>query len=339
MNRDKLVAARRDVERLRMAAAGADESAVAIWDAGNRVADLERKERESTVRAARTAGRVMDVVLLVVALLTMGFSLGNIHAFAATHGIDDPIAWFVAPAVDLALLAALMGDAVLSRWQLSAGRWATALRWYAGAATLTLNTWESVASVDVAGIVLHASMPILLFVLAEAASPYRFRFAETVQLAASATVDTAPAAEVDTVPPVLVDSPAPADPVIEADTVYDQDADPAVSTMTPQEAAPAATWESETRKQVDWLFGDGSEPMPTRTVDATDTLIPADGRLDADAAKSAIEQAWTEGLTVREAAARATRSSSYVGGIYKRLERERGPQPSKGQTAIGMEAA
>ena len=298
MNR-KLTTARRTVERLQLEATGADDKALAIWEAGNRVADLEAAEREIAVRTARTVGRAMDAVLLVVALLTMAFSLQNIHDFAAGHGVQDPIAWFLAPAVDLALLAALLGDAVLSRHQLKAGPWGTRLRWYAGAATLALNAWHAVASLDPAAIVLHVVPPTLLFVLAEAAVPYRMRFADTVRLAAAQVdtdgVDTAPAAEA----------------VEPEDSVYDQDA-PAVSTMTPQVTAPTAL----------------------RSVRApAEVSTPAD-RLDAAAAKAAIEAAWQAGLTIREAATTATRASSYVGSVYARLTRERGPQPVRGQIEI-----
>ncbi|WP_163550805.1 hypothetical protein [Candidatus Frankia nodulisporulans] len=87
------------------------------------------------------------------------------------------------------MIAALTGDAVLSRKGLTAGVWATRLRWYAGGATLLLNSWESWASVDPAAIVVHTIPPTLLFVLAEAASPYRVRFAETVRLAAEESAD------------------------------------------------------------------------------------------------------------------------------------------------------
>jgi hypothetical protein len=309
----KLVTARRDVERLRLAADGAADTDVKIWEASNKVADLESAERESAVNTARTAGRVMDAVLLVVALLTMAFSLQNIHDFAALHGVQDPIAWFLAPAVDLALLAALMGDAVLSRYGLSAGPWATRLRWFAGATTVALNGWEAIAALDPAGIVLHVVPPTLLFVLAEAASPYRVKFAETVRLAAEKA-----AAEADT---VTVSTPAPAVvdtvPAAKVPEVYDQEAEPAVSTMTPQVA----------------------EAEPLRSVPAPAEADTATGRLDAKAARAAIEAAWEAGLTIREAATRATRSASYVGGVYAQIMKARGPQPLKGQTTIEGEAA
>lgn len=306
----KLVTARRDVERLRLAADGAADTDVKIWEASNKVADIEATERESAVNTARTAGRVMDVVLLAVALLTMAFSLQNIHDFAAGHGVQDPIAWFLAPAVDLALLAALMGDAVLSRYGLTAGPWATRLRWFAGATTVALNGWESIAAGDPAGIVLHVVPPTLLFVLAEAASPYRVKFAETVRLAAEKA-----AAEADT---ATVSTPAPAEadtvPVAKVPEVYDQEA---VSTMTPQV----------------------TEPEPLRSVPAPAEVSTPGDRLDAKAARAAIEAAWEAGLTIREAATRATRSASYVGGVYASIMKARGPQPIKGQTSIEGEAA
>lgn len=112
---------------------------------------------------------------------------------------------------------------------------------------------------------------------------------------------------VPALPPVLVQ---------EADTVYDHAADPAVSTMTPQVAA--------------------AEPL--RSAPAPVKADTATGRLDAKAARAAIEAAWEEGLTVREAATRATRSASYVGGVYSQLGKARGPQPSKGQTTMEVAA-
>ncbi|MGC0319349.1 hypothetical protein [Kitasatospora acidiphila] len=184
----KLVNARRAVERLHLEARGASEIELRIWEAGHLVADLETAENESAAITARRTALLMDLVLVVVAALTMAFSLGNIHTFAAGHAVKDPIAWFLAPAVDLALCAALLGDAVLSRWELDAGPWATRLRWFAGGATLALNTWQPWSSLDPASIVLHSVPPVLLFLLAEAASPYRMGFAETVRRAAARVV-------------------------------------------------------------------------------------------------------------------------------------------------------
>jgi hypothetical protein len=299
----KLMTAQREVERLRMQAAAATDVDVAIWEAENRVADIEQAQSSRTVRTARQAARLMDVVLFTVAALTMAFSMGNIHDFASAQGVPDPIAWFLAPAVDLALVAALVGDAVLSRWQLDAGEWAVRLRWFAGGATLTLNVWQSVARLDAAAIVIHVVPPTLLFVLAEAAIPYRHQFARTVELAA-AKVDSAP---VDTATETTPEAPETV-----PDTVPEVWPEPAVSTQTSQ----------------------GMTPAPLYSVRDTTEADSVPERLDTQAAREAIEAAWESGLTVREAAAKATRAPSYVGTVYAQLTKVRGPQPMRGQTAI-----
>ena len=107
--------------------------------------------------------------------------------------------------------------------------------------------------------------------------------------------------------------------------VYDQERDVAVSTRTPQVRALGSATAGEVDTEVD-------------TGVDTEVDTPS-GRLDAAAARAAIEAAWQEGLTVREAAARATRSPSYVGTVYRRLERERGPQISPGQMTVEEVAA
>jgi hypothetical protein len=53
----KLTAAHREVERLRLEASGADKSAIAIWRAECKVADLEQAGRKAAVRTARRAAR------------------------------------------------------------------------------------------------------------------------------------------------------------------------------------------------------------------------------------------------------------------------------------------
>lgn len=58
-------------------------------------------------------------------------------------------------------------------------------------------------------------------------------------------------------------------------------------------------------------------PTPAPEVD-TEANAPA-VRLDAEAAREVIEAAYAEGLSIREAATRATRSPSYVQGVYAKL--------------------
>jgi hypothetical protein len=53
--------------------------------------------------------------------------------------------------------------------------------------------------------------------------------------------------------------------------------------------------------------------------------VPPRPRLETEAARAAIEEAWREGLSVREAARRATRSPAQVQRVYAALDAENGP--------------
>ncbi|MBV9024245.1 MAG: hypothetical protein JO362_10740 [Streptomycetaceae bacterium] len=181
MNR-KLQAARRQLERLEWEHARAlPDSATKlhleaqIRDARWAVEDEQRAVDTRSVRAARRTAVVLDLVLIVVAVLVMVFSLGNVHRFAVGHGVLDPLGWLLAPAVDLALVGSLSADAFLSRHGSDAGGWAAALRWFAGLATLTLNAWNALTRGAVGDIVATVIPPLLLLLLAEAAPRLRQR--------------------------------------------------------------------------------------------------------------------------------------------------------------------
>lgn len=62
--------------------------------------------------------------------------------------------------------------------------------------------------------------------------------------------------------------------------------------------------------------------------------VPPRPKLGTDAARQAIEAAWRDGLSVREAARVATRSPSQVQRVYVRLEAEHGVQQMPGQVAL-----
>ncbi|WP_371628133.1 DUF2637 domain-containing protein [Streptomyces sp. NBC_01116] len=64
--------------------------------------------------------------------------------------------------------------------------------------------------------------------------------------------------------------------------------------------------------------------------------VPPRPRLSTQEARAAIEQAWRDGLSVREAARVSTRGASQVQRVYTQLTAE---QPIDGQTAIEMDAA
>ncbi|PVC76934.1 DUF2637 domain-containing protein [Streptomyces sp. CS131] len=63
--------------------------------------------------------------------------------------------------------------------------------------------------------------------------------------------------------------------------------------------------------------------------------VPPRPRLDTEAARAAIEQAWRDGLSVREAARVSTRGSSQVQRVYAQLDAQK---PIEGQTVIEVGA-
>jgi hypothetical protein len=67
--------------------------------------------------------------------------------------------------------------------------------------------------------------------------------------------------------------------------------------------------------------------------------VPPRPRLDADAARAAVEAAWREGLSVRQAALRATRSASQVQRMYAALEAAPVTIPARPDEYEGVEAA
>jgi hypothetical protein len=186
----RLQTARREVERLeweharRLRSAAPDTAEMLeplLRDARWAVEDIEAAQDTATVRAARRTAFVLDVVLALVAGLVMAFSLGNIHRFALGHEVADPLGWLLAPMVDLALIGTLSADAFLSRNGSGAGGWAAALRWFAGTATLALNSWDSVRAGAPGGVLVHVVPPLLLLLLAEAAPYYRRGAAAAVE--------------------------------------------------------------------------------------------------------------------------------------------------------------
>lgn len=70
----------------------------------------------------------------------------------------------------------------------------------------------------------------------------------------------------------------------------------------------------------------GHLPVPT---------VPQRPRLGTEAARAAIEQAWRDGLSIREAARVSTRAASQVQRVYARLDAE-APRPIEGQTEIEL---
>ncbi|MFB6984234.1 hypothetical protein [Streptomyces scopuliridis] len=67
--------------------------------------------------------------------------------------------------------------------------------------------------------------------------------------------------------------------------------------------------------------------------------VPPRPKLGTEDAREAIEKAWRDGLSIREAARASTRSASQVQRVYARLDADHGPALIEGQTEIEIPAA
>jgi hypothetical protein len=143
------------------------------------------------VPALRLLSRRITAALVVVAVVGMTFTAATVTLFAIDHGVDRRIAWTLDPMVAIALLVVLVADARLVELGVSPGGWPRVLRWFAGMATWAMNAWQSVwpdggfgvpRQIDPAGVVLHSVSPVLLIVLAEAATGYRRVIADRIRV-------------------------------------------------------------------------------------------------------------------------------------------------------------
>jgi len=93
-----------------------------------------------------------------------------------------------------------------------------------------------------------------------------------------------------------------------------------VSTLAPAEATPQV--------------GPVEEPVSTPVAEVPEVDAEERPKLSAKEARKVIEEGWTTGQTIEATAHKATRSTSWVGRIYKELDEERGPRPVRGQLAL-----
>ncbi|MFE2868780.1 hypothetical protein [Embleya sp. NPDC059259] len=142
------------------------------------------------IRELRVLSRRITAALITIAVVAMVFTAASVTRFAIGHDVSVWIAWTLDPMVAGALLTVLLVDARLVELGTAPAGWATALRWFAGLGTWVMNVWSSVwpdggfgvpTEVDAAGVVLHSIPPVLLIVLAEAATGYRRVIADRIR--------------------------------------------------------------------------------------------------------------------------------------------------------------
>ncbi|MFI1584798.1 hypothetical protein [Embleya sp. NPDC020630] len=144
---------------------------------------------EAEIARLRVLLAQLTAALVGVAALALVFTAVNVTAFARDHGVSGSIAWLLDPMLALALATGLLTDSRLAEHHVRPPAWGSALRWFTGIATLTVNTWTAwwptggvgvPRDADAAAVVLHSIPPVLLMLLAEAVAAYRRRITDLI---------------------------------------------------------------------------------------------------------------------------------------------------------------
>lgn len=177
---------------------------------------------EAEIAGLRALLARLTAALIGVASLALVFTAVNVTDFARDHGVSGSIAWLLDPMLALALAIGLLTDSRLAQHRVRPPAWGSVLRWYAGIATLTVNTWTACwptgrvgvpRDADAAAVVLHSIPPVLLMLLAEAVAAYRRRITDLITHLTALLAHPAPTTPPDahTPPPPTPPSP-PASP-------------------------------------------------------------------------------------------------------------------------------
>lgn len=140
--------------------------------------------------AALAIERVRTIVTALIwcgVITFLAFTAVNVQQFyaAGSHGHSPAwwVAWVVDPSIAMFLIAMLIAEQVLSRYQVESGGWVRGLKWGAFAATYAMNTWSAWASLDVSAIVKHSIPPLLVVLAAEAVTQARHGLSKAIQIA------------------------------------------------------------------------------------------------------------------------------------------------------------
>jgi hypothetical protein len=111
----------------------------------------------------------VTIITAVIALLSFGFSFGNVTLLALSLGIPSRIAWLVSPPVDLSVIGLLLGLRSLSQHGYPAERlrkpvWMLRL---CAAMTIALNTAGPAMRHEVGAALVDAILPVLLMAWGE----------------------------------------------------------------------------------------------------------------------------------------------------------------------------
>ncbi|WP_242884083.1 hypothetical protein [Actinomadura litoris] len=168
----------------------------AAADAAAQVRAYQTDPDVAALRVERVRGWV-DRLIWTGMVLGLLFTMANVARFAADGSPLGSLVWVTAwlldPMVSLVLIGVLMGEQLINRHGLDAGRWVRTTKWVALGCTYAMNTWSAWAALDPAAILLHSVPPAMVFCAAEAVVTIRQRITEAVTVAHRQAVERAAA--------------------------------------------------------------------------------------------------------------------------------------------------
>ncbi|WP_242903705.1 hypothetical protein [Actinomadura terrae] len=158
----------------------------AAADAAAQVRAYQTDPDVVALRVERVRGWV-DRLIWTGMVLGLLFTMANVARFAADGAPLGSLVWVTAwlldPMVSLVLIGVLMGEQLINRHGLDAGRWVRTTKWVALGCTYAMNTWSAWAALNPAAILLHSVPPAMVFCAAEAVVTIRQRITEAVTVA------------------------------------------------------------------------------------------------------------------------------------------------------------
>lgn len=128
------------------------------------------------LRSIRRTRKLVNAMLWLIVAGAVFYSAMTSTPLVSAHSQWAWSGWVLGLLTDAAFVLALSADATLSKHGFSAGRWPVSFRWITGAASLFLNTWDSVQHRDWVGVAIHSISPAILVCAAEVAPIYRRAF-------------------------------------------------------------------------------------------------------------------------------------------------------------------
>ncbi|MEU9888061.1 hypothetical protein [Sphaerisporangium sp. NPDC051011] len=192
---------------------GGSKKAVKLATAAREAADVRAFQVDPDVvalRIERLRGWVYRLSWVAI-VMGLAFTAVNVQHFAAGDASREDAGWWSAwlldPMVSLILIATLIGEQVIARYQVKPGGWIRGTKWAALAATYAMNTWSAWEVLDPASILLHSVPPVMVLCATEAVTLLGHQISQAVQTAcrqaAAQLADTEPAGPAEPAAPPI----------------------------------------------------------------------------------------------------------------------------------------